>query len=145
MNELENVIRDMRKQMMDKEEGFTMVVNRLRKYENMREVILENKLGKDIEKWAEIKSEDKDEIIKRLAEECDQYRTYCEKLKPDVDRKLEILRFALDSNTNYEALKHSYFRKLEVVRAEKKEERRENFLTTSVKGKKYSSADKVHR
>ena len=71
MNELENVIRDMRKQMMDKEEGFTMVVNRLRKYENMREVILENKLGKDIEKWAEIKSEDKDEIIKRLAEECD--------------------------------------------------------------------------
>ena len=77
LNELENVIKEMRKRMMDKEEGFTVIVNRLRKYENIREVILENKLGRNVEKISQIKPEDKDEIIKGLTEECEKYKKYC--------------------------------------------------------------------
>ena len=61
------------------------------------------------------------------------------------DRKLEILRFALNSKSDYETLKKSYFQKLEVVKEKKKEEIKEKFLTASVKGKKYSSTDKIHK
>ena len=76
LNELENVIKEMRKRMIDKEEGFTVIVNRLRKYENILEVILENKLGRDVEKSSKIKPEDKDEIIKGLTGECKKYKKY---------------------------------------------------------------------
>lgn len=107
----------MKKQMEDKEQGFTVVVNRLRKYENIREVILENKLMKDIGKQSQIKVEDKDDIIKRLSLECDKYRVYCEKFKPDVDKKLEILKYALNSRISFEQLKKSYFQKLEVMKS----------------------------
>lgn len=78
------------------------MVNKLRKYEDIRELILEDKMGKDregrdIKKMLIMKQDDKDSLIRQLAQELNHYKGNMRDLNADLDRKLATLSFAMEN------------------------------------------------
>lgn len=63
---------ELRKYLQDKEESFSSVVSRLKKYEDLTEVTLETKLHKLAN---ELNEEYAGTLLKKLAEERDKYRS----------------------------------------------------------------------
>jgi hypothetical protein len=94
-----------RKANKDKEQEFTIIVNKLRKYEDLRELMLDEKFAKDCKKMLPIKQDDKDGIIKELSEELNHCRKISEEGKPEMDRKIATLTYALQNKQNYELLR----------------------------------------
>lgn len=102
IKQLEEQIEWIRKTNKDKEQEFTIVVNKLRKYEDIRELILEDKMGKDregrdIKKMLIMKQDDKDSLIRQLAQELNHYKGNMRDLNADLDRKLATLSFAMEN------------------------------------------------
>ena len=76
MAELENMIIDLRKSNKDKENEFTVIVNKLRKYEDIREMTLEEKIRNDDKKHLGITNRYKEELLNAMGQEINKLRKY---------------------------------------------------------------------
>lgn len=130
--EFENTMSDLRKYLQDKEDSFTTVVNRLRKYEDLKEVIIKDKTHQFKN---ELQKPIEHELLKKTTEERDKYRKLYEQTKPEID-KLSIIKSCLANEAKYEELKicFSKFSKEELKVDEKmipNEERTKNTTSAS--------------
>lgn len=76
--DFETNIIELRKYLQDKEESFSAVVTRLKKYEDLIEVTLETKLHK---LSAEFGEDSNPNLLKKLVEERDKYKLLVDNLK----------------------------------------------------------------
>ena len=76
MAELENMIIDLRESNKDKENEFTVIVNKLRKYEDIREMTLEEKIRNDDKKHLGITNRYKEELLNAMGQEINKLRKY---------------------------------------------------------------------
>lgn len=71
---------ELRKYLQDKEDSFTVIVNRLRKYEDLNEVFIKDKVTQfknDLQKQNLT-----NDILRNIAEERDKYKKLYEETKP---------------------------------------------------------------
>ena len=117
--EFENTINELRKYLQDKEDSFSLIVNRLRKYEDLNEAFIRDKV---YQYKNDLQANNQQELFRKLAEERDHFKKLYQNTSPEIE-KLSVLKSCLERKDTYEMFMESYsiFEKENVSHEEKEE------------------------